>query len=87
MLPAADVHGVKASLLLSAGVTSSTIVGVTISASKTRANRIPNQYKERADRDGHWGIEFGESPPGWLGLAHIRLHGREACAEKVRPGI
>ncbi|EFN59950.1 hypothetical protein CHLNCDRAFT_133034 [Chlorella variabilis] len=47
--------------VLMQGVTSSTIVGVTISASKTRANRIPNQYKERADRDGHWGIEFAHS--------------------------
>jgi hypothetical protein len=44
---------------MAAGVTSSTVTGVRISASKTRANKIPNRFNERADRDGHWGVEYG----------------------------
>lgn len=33
-----------------------TVTGLSIEARRTRANDIPNEYNERADADGHWGV-------------------------------
>ncbi|KAL4458833.1 hypothetical protein ABPG75_013698 [Micractinium tetrahymenae] len=43
------------------GSTGITVSGVRMEVSKTRANNIPNRFNERADADGHWGVEFGHS--------------------------
>ncbi|KAI3429363.1 hypothetical protein D9Q98_005458 [Chlorella vulgaris] len=57
-----DIHTINADNSVTMnGVTSSTVTGVRISASKTRANKIPNRFNERADRDGHWGVEYAHS--------------------------
>jgi hypothetical protein len=37
-----------------------TVAGLQIAASKTRANHFPNAYHERADTDGHWGVQYSE---------------------------
>lgn len=44
-----------------AGASALTVSGIRISASKTRANNIPNKWNERADADGHWGVQHTHS--------------------------
>ncbi|EFN50959.1 hypothetical protein CHLNCDRAFT_141582 [Chlorella variabilis] len=37
----------------------STVTGIRISYTKTRANSIPNRFNEDARTDGHWGMMYG----------------------------
>ncbi|KAI3429364.1 hypothetical protein D9Q98_005459 [Chlorella vulgaris] len=57
-----DIHTINAdSSVLVNDASMVTVAGLQIAASKTRANHFPNAYHERADTDGHWGVQYMHS--------------------------